>query len=216
MTAREENHRRIDWGFVFGSSGCHWMGEGERISVWGNWAKLWISICNIRRVWQEGQGRSGGSSCLRTSDKANIHIPESVTIIGRLAFAECRSLSELSIPGSVQTLGDHAFRDCDSLERLFVDKGVLGIGVSAFIGCRSLTHIWISESLLWHVEDAFECDVLHNITLFRDSICGLMQRPFPIRFLSYFTHSEINHRWFVRSRTSLDESVQDVVCGAKK
>ena len=112
---------------------------------------------------------------------ANVHIPGSVTIIGKRAFAECRSLSEVSISGSVQTIGDYAFRDCDSLERLFVDEGVLVIGHDAFIGCRSLTNIWISESLRCNVEGAFEPDVLQNITLFRDNIYGLMQRPFTIR-----------------------------------
>ena len=123
-----------------------------------------------------------GESALENCEAlAHVHISESVTVIGKLAFAECGSLSEPSIPGSVETLGDYAFRDCDSLERPLVDEGVLIIGHGAFIGCRSLTNIWISDSLMCNVEGAFEPDVLQNITLFRDNICGLMQGPFLIR-----------------------------------
>ena len=141
----------------------------------------------------------------------HIHIPASVTIIGKLAFAGCRSLSEISIPGSVQTLGDYAFGDCYSLERLLVDEGVLVIGHGAFANCRSLTNIWISESLRCNVEGAFEPHVLQHITLFRDSIRGLVQRPFRIR--NYATRTRFT-QWDL-SPTALDESVQDDACGTK-
>lgn len=127
---------------------------------------------------------------------ANIHIPGSVTIIGKLAFAECRSLCEVSVAGSVQTLGHHAFRYCDALERLLVDEGALIIGHGAFAGCRSLSDIWICESLARNVEGAFERDALPNTTLFRDNVCGLAQRPsrFGIVYLSIASFSELVHR----------------------
>ena len=112
---------------------------------------------------------------------ANVHIPASVTVIGRSAFAECESLSEISIPGSVETLGGYAFAQCDSLERILVDEGVQVMGRGAFLHCRCLTSIWVSEYLRCHVEGAFEPQVLKHITLFRDSICGFLQRPLPIR-----------------------------------
>ena len=137
---------------------------------------------SLKRVAMSYSVEQIGASAFENCESlANVHIPGSVTIIGKLAFAECRSLSEVSISGSVQTIGDYAFRDCDSLERLLVDEGVLVIGHGAFTGCRSLTNIWISESLRCNVEGAFERDVLQNITLFRDNIYGLMQRPFTIR-----------------------------------
>ena len=50
MPAWEKIRPRNDWGFVFASSGCPWMVEGVMTSVWGNWAKLWISVCNMRMV----------------------------------------------------------------------------------------------------------------------------------------------------------------------
>ena len=111
----------------------------------------------------------------------NIHIPKSVTVIGKHAFANCECLSEIKIPSSVGSLGDFAFEDCYSLESLFIDEGVPVIGFGAFRGCQSLTSILISASLRDTVEEAFDCDAVENVTLFRKNGCDLIQMPFLIR-----------------------------------
>lgn len=45
----------------------------------------------------------------------SITIPESITIIGPLAFSHCTGLSSVEIPESVTVIGSSAFWDCNSL-----------------------------------------------------------------------------------------------------
>ena len=47
--------------------------------------------------------------------KTSVSIPNSVTIIGDLAFADCISLTSVTIPNNVTTIGYSAFEDCSSL-----------------------------------------------------------------------------------------------------
>ena len=112
----------------------------------------------------------GESAFEECASLINIHIPKSVTVIGKHAFANCECLSEIKIPLSVGSLGNFAFEDCYSLESLFIDEGVLVIGFGTFRGCQSLTNILISTSLRDTVEEAFDCDTVANITLFRKTV----------------------------------------------
>ena len=66
----------------------------------------------------------------------------------------------------------------DSLGSLLIDEGVPFIGIGAFRGCRSLTSILISASLRRDVEEAFDCDALENVILFRKNGSDLIQMPF--------------------------------------
>ena len=52
------------------------------------------------------------------------------------------------------------------------------VGAGAFEGCRSLTSILISASLRHDVPEAFDDEVLRNITLFFDDGYGLIFVPF--------------------------------------
>ena len=52
------------------------------------------------------------------------------------------------------------------------------IGFGAFRGCRSLTSVLISASWRRDVEEAFDCDALENVILFRKNGSHLIQMPF--------------------------------------
>ena len=120
----------------------------------------------------------GESACEDCTSLINIHIPESATILGKRAFANWECLSEIKIPCCVGRFGDFAFENCYSLGSLLIDEGVPVIGFGAFRGCQSLTSILISASLRYDVEEAFDCDALENVTLFRKNGCDLIQMPF--------------------------------------
>ena len=120
----------------------------------------------------------GESAFEECASLINIHIPKSVTVIGKHAFANCECLSEIKIPSSVGSLGDFAFEDCYSLESLFIDEGVPVIGFGAFRGCQSWTSILISASLRDTVEEAFDCDAVENVTLFRKNGSDLIHEAF--------------------------------------
>jgi len=70
-----------------------------------------------------------------------VTIPNSVTDIGREAFASCRSLAGVVIPNSVTTIGDGAFFDCKSLTVVTIPDSVASIEENAFDYCISLTGV---------------------------------------------------------------------------
>lgn len=75
------------------------------------------------------------------------NIPQSVTKIGRHAFAGCASLECVTIPEAVTEIEDYAFCYCRLLESITIPKSVTKIGNSAFKGCKSLKSITITESV---------------------------------------------------------------------
>ena len=71
----------------------------------------------------------------------------SVTSIGEIAFAYCRSLTSITIPNSVTSIGTSAFSCCSSLTSVTIGNSVTSIGGSAFAYCEGLTSITIPNSV---------------------------------------------------------------------
>ena len=78
---------------------------------------------------------------------SNVVIPDSVTSIGDGAFEDCSSLSSVVLPDSITSIGNRAFNECDSLRSVVIPDGVTSIGVGAFIGCKSLKSLEIPDSV---------------------------------------------------------------------
>ena len=64
----------------------------------------------------------------------NTIIPNSVTVIGELAFSGCTSLTAINIPNSVTSIGRSAFYGCSSLTNINIPNSVSSIGFKAFNG----------------------------------------------------------------------------------
>ena len=77
---------------------------------------------------------------------ANTIIPDSVSRIGEVAFAECVSLTEIVIPNSVIEIEDFAFYNCTGLVKIIIPDSVMRIGESAFKGCMGLKIINVAEN----------------------------------------------------------------------
>ena len=118
----------------------------------------------------------------------SVTIPNSVTMIGDKAFADCLSLTFISLPNSVTKIGDEAFRNCDltsitipnsvteignyafyscsSLTSVTIPNSVTQIGDAAFVGCKSLTSVTMPNSVTMIGERAFEdCSSLASVTI---------------------------------------------------
>lgn len=95
-----------------------------------------------------------------------IILPLSATSIGRNAFYECRSLSEVVVQNKLRTVGDLAFGYCVSLRNIDLSKSVQTIGYSAFSNCTSLMTALMGDSLLTLGSSAFlSCNVLEKVSL---------------------------------------------------
>ena len=68
-------------------------------------------------------------------------LPKCAVLIGKKAFCECKSLTQVTIPVGVTSIGEEAFRYCESLIQVTIPDGVTSIGSLAF-----------SESSLLRVE----------------------------------------------------------------
>jgi len=98
------------------------------------------------------------------SSLTGITIPNSVKIIGRLAFYGCNNLASITIPDSVTTIGQSTFTNCSNLASVTIGDRVSTIESMAFYSCSKLTSITIPESVVSLATGIFlGCTNLTNI-----------------------------------------------------
>ena len=76
-------------------------------------------------------GKIGACAFMGCSKLERLSI-DSITIINRAAFLDCRSLSSITIPPTVLEIGDLAFSGCDNLKNITVCSRKTKISDSAF------------------------------------------------------------------------------------
>lgn len=82
-----------------------------------------------------------GRNAFAWSSIHSINIPDSVTSIGRFAFAGCSSLHSIKIPESVISIGDGVFDYCTSLQSIYLPDSVTSIEAFTFDNCSCLKSI---------------------------------------------------------------------------
>lgn len=96
----------------------------------------------------------------------SVTIPNSVTSIGREAFAGCEGITSLLIGNSVNYIGIEAFSRCMGLTELVLPNSLTDIDLGAFSACKGLTVITLPNSVITIGASAFSsCSALRNITL---------------------------------------------------
>ena len=82
-------------------------------------------------------------------------LPDTITTIGKGAFADNEELTEINIPKNVKSIGEAAFEVCKKLEKVELPEGLETIGAKAFIWCQSMTTVTIPASVNSIGEKAF-------------------------------------------------------------
>ena len=77
------------------------------------------------------------------SELTNYSIIPQTKIICDGAFFDCAKLKEIHLPESIAIIGKYAFYGCDSLSEINLPKAVLKIGEKAFDGCEQLDSLYI-------------------------------------------------------------------------
>ncbi len=91
-------------------------------------------------------------------------IPDTVTTIGKYAFAWFISVTSVTTPDSVTDIAESAFQGCTNLTSVKMSNSVSNIGNSAFEGCSNLTSVTIPDSVTsigWYVFES--CESLKDI-----------------------------------------------------
>ena len=118
----------------------------------------------------EEDGRSiviaGEFIALAPSGLTEYTVPQSVTSIGRAAFAGCSSLTSITLPSGLISLGNGSFSDCSSLRSIIIPSGVDRLPYGAFSGCSRLASISLPDGLIAIDRYAFShCRSLSTISL---------------------------------------------------
>lgn len=96
----------------------------------------------------------------------SVVLPDTITKIGKEAFAECTELTSLTIPASVTSIGSGAFYNCSKLVSVNIPDGITTIEDGTFYGCYALSSISIPESVTSIGISAFQnCASLTSVTL---------------------------------------------------
>lgn len=101
-----------------------------------------------------------GDRAFSESSIKHVVIPNTVTHIGKEAFAYCHSLSQCFLPNSITYVGDEAFWGCDELIEIIIPYAVDYIGKNPFGDCRKLhTIICKSENFIFQKGLLYSCDM---------------------------------------------------------
>lgn len=90
---------------------------------------------------------------------SEVIIPEGVTEIGSMAFGVCTRMKTVSLPEGLVSIGDGAFTGCDGLKSVSIPDSVTDIAENAFMFCRNLASFQVSPA---HPVYVFNCKALIN------------------------------------------------------
>ncbi|MCX4313549.1 MAG: leucine-rich repeat protein [Clostridia bacterium] len=100
--------------------------------------------------------RIGDQAFYNCSFLTAANVPENVTYIGEKAFQGCRVLdSDIVIPSGVTEIPSSAFANCRSLVNITFPNTLIGISDNAFINCEMLDALKLPDSLQYIGDHAF-------------------------------------------------------------
>jgi hypothetical protein len=107
-----------------------------------------------------------GTAAFRYSQITSVTMPDTVTLIGQYAFAECGSLTTVVIPNSVTHIAQFGFLSCPALSSLTLGDHLTIIGYNSFSNCTSLTSLVIPDSVTGIGDEAFGyCTALTTVVI---------------------------------------------------
>jgi hypothetical protein len=96
----------------------------------------------------------------------SVALPEKVTVIGDMLFANCTSLRRVVIPEGLTLIDNSAFNSCYSLDSLIIPNSVTRIEDWAFALCKGLTYVEMSRGLTYVGRGAFgDCSALNTVII---------------------------------------------------
>ncbi len=104
-------------------------------------------MLNEKRTVQEDGSEKNTLEIEISKNTSEFIIPDSVTVINELCFAECSQLTKVIIPEGVTDIETLAFFKCYNLTEINIPSSVINIGSDAFSNCEKITDIFIPASV---------------------------------------------------------------------
>lgn len=140
---------KISWSYNSGTRTLTISGSGDMEDYWSYsdapWHQYYMEIENVKM--SEGITHIGDYAFAQCRSLSNITIPSTVKSIGEGAFYGCQSLPKIVIGDKVETIGDYAFYYCATASELSIGKKVKTIGAYAFAQCVALTSVTVPASV---------------------------------------------------------------------
>lgn len=96
-----------------------------------------------------------GSYSLMNTGIKNIHIPDSVVMVGKGIFKNCKKLIAVQLNNSMDEISAEMFQGCSELKKIMLTKNIKRIGKKSFMGCVALQELIIPDSVETIEDDAF-------------------------------------------------------------
>ncbi len=128
------------------------IGGGRTTAPWGEHIQTIKTVVIGNSVTSIGKGAF--ASCSNVTD---VTISDSVTNIGYRAFFECSSVTDVTFPDSVTYIDSCAFQYCSNLTEVMIPGNVKSIGDYAFEHCSSLTCITVDPNNANYASDDNGC-----------------------------------------------------------
>lgn len=108
----------------------------------------------------------GDMAFVAASNLETVTVSFGVTTIKYCAFQDCRKLKNFDLPDSVTTIEKYAFHMCESLTSLYIPIGLETIEPSVFSGCGSIKTVTIPNNIKQIKADAFSyCTSLESMVI---------------------------------------------------
>ncbi len=98
-----------------------------------------------------------GGWAFQSSGLTEVNIPNSVTELGELAFAECGNLTKVTIGNGLSAISAGAFSKCENLEYVYIPGTVQTIKLLSFAWCPKIETLIIEDGVKLIENHAFSC-----------------------------------------------------------
>lgn len=124
----------------------------------------------------------------RNVTKITLNKGDNPTTIGKKAFYNASSVTEISLPENVSTIGAEAFVGCSSLKTIVLAKGLTTFDASMIEGCNSLENIIVADgNELFVTKDGvlFDADMTTLITYPAKATAETYEVPATVTTIGY-------------------------------
>ena len=168
LTVRQNYHDFIDsgWSYSDYTQTLYIKFDGAMPDFLRAEDRPWDGLAVKRVLIEDSVTAIGRYAFAYLQDLTSVVIPDSVKSVGDYAFCYCTALKQIKLPDSVTKIGEWAFSYCSRLFNLKLGNGLKTVGGYAFCYCTSLETLTLPRGVTRIGRYSFfNCSALWNVYL---------------------------------------------------